>query len=516
MSSTKDLQAVDLVLSVQGLHKSYPGVQALTDIDLDIRKGEIHALVGQNGAGKSTLIRLLSGVEQPDGGRIELEGTPVHFKAPQDSQRLGIHTIYQELSLMPNLSVAENIFLSDLPTGFGATVDWRRARRQAKELLEWLGFNIDVDRRIHSLTIAQQQGVELAKALRHGRAPIILLDEPTATLPPRDVQRLLTILQELQAHGVSLIYISHRLEEVFEICQRITVLRDGQKVGTQDVDQTTPEDIVRQMIGKRLQTSKEGQAVDANETKPRLGTGGDPDRVALSVENLNEETALKDIGFKLHQGEVLGVAGLVGSGQSELAACLFGARERTSGEISVKGHSLKLRGPGDAIRAGIGLIPQDRKTEGLVLGMSVSENLTLPNMSDFSRYSVVSQSRQHQTTHEMANSMNMKINSTTQQVRTLSGGTQQKVVLAKWLVSKAKILIFDEPTRGIDVGAKEEIYELIKSFVQEGGSVLLISSDLAETMMCDRVMVIARGQLVKEFHHEDIDARGDVIADQCY
>lgn len=509
-----------LALSIKGLHKSYPGVRALMDIDLDVRAGEIHALAGQNGAGKSTLIKILSGVEQPDSGTIELGGRTVRFNNPHDSQRAGIFTIYQELSLVPNLSVAENVFLSDLPRGPGRTVSWRSMRAQAREVLEWLGFGVDVNRPVHSLTTAQQQGVELAKALHvartlHGRPPVILLDEPTATLPTQDVERLLEVLRNLQSHGVTLIYISHRLEEVFDVCQRITVLRDGSKVGTYEVDQTTPEDVVRQMIGRNLESSLIGEAMTASE-KPRLGSGGDPERVALSVENLHDGSVLHDISFELHRGEVVGIAGLVGSGQSELAACLFGAREHVSGTVSIDGQPVKLRSPSEAIRAGIGLLPQDRKNQGLVLNMSVADNVTLASLADFSRYSVISRFREQRTARELGRSLNMKMSGTDQRVLTLSGGTQQKVVLAKWLVSKTKTLVFDEPTRGIDIGAKEEIYRLIGEFVRDGGSVLLMSSELAETLMCDRILVIARGRIVGEFSHDEVDPRGDVVIARMY
>lgn len=509
-----------LALSIQGLHKSYPGVRALADINLDIHPGEIHALAGQNGAGKSTLIKILSGVEQPDSGSIELDGRPVRFKKPQDSQRAGIFTIYQELSLVPNLSVAENIFLSDLPREAGVIVRWASMRAQAREALDWLGFGVDVNRPVQSLSTAQQQGVELAKVLHvaktlHGRSPIILLDEPTATLPTQDVERLLEVLRNLQSSGVTVIYISHRLEEAFEVCQRITVLRDGEKVGTYDIDRTTPEEVVRKMIGRNLESSLIGEAMTASE-KPRLGSGGDPSQVVLSVENLRDGSSLHGIDFKLHRGEVVGVAGLVGSGQTELGACLFGARERVSGEISVDGRSAKLRSPSEAIRAGIGLLPQDRKTQGLVLSLSVSDNVTLASLADFSRYSVISRLKERRTARDLGRSLNMKMSGTDQKVLTLSGGTQQKVVLAKWLVSKTKILIFDEPTRGIDVGAKEEIYRLIGEFVRQGGSVLLMSSELAETLLCDRILVIARGQIVGEFLHDEVDPQGDMIVSRCY
>ncbi|MGG2200889.1 MULTISPECIES: sugar ABC transporter ATP-binding protein [Paenibacillus] len=510
----------ELALSLRGLCKSYSGIQVLHRINLDIRRGEIHCLAGQNGAGKSTIIRAVSGVERPDSGTIELEGRPVRFNNPHDSQREGIFTIYQELSLVPGLSIAENIFLSDLPRGAGGVLNWRTMRERAREALEWLGINIDVNQPVSSLTTAQQQGVELAKVLHvaktlHGRPPIILLDEPTATLPAQDVKRLLQVLKSLQKQGVTFIYISHRMDEVFEICQRITVLRDGRKVGTYEVDQTTPADIVRAMIGRNLGGSLLGESLGGGE-KPRYGLGGDPGHVALSVENLHDGSVLHDISFKLHRGEVLGVAGLVGSGQSELAACLFGARERISGKITINGRPTKLRSPSEAIRAGIGLLPQSRKTEGLVLNMSVTENVTMASLSDVSRYSVINRNREEQSARELGLSLNIKMRGPDQKVVNLSGGNQQKVVLAKWLASQTKILIFDEPTRGIDVGAKEEIYKLIGEFVREGGSVLLMSSELPETLMCDRILVIARGRIVGEFLHDEVDPHGDVVIAQCY
>ncbi len=510
----------ELALSLRGLCKLYSGIQVLHDINLDIRRGEIHCLAGQNGAGKSTIIRAVSGVEKPDSGVIELGGRQVRFKNPHDSQREGIFTIYQELSLVPNLSVAENIFLSDLPRGPRGVVNWKTMREQAREALEWLGINIDVNQPVSSLTTAQQQGVELAKVLHvaktlHGRPPIILLDEPTATLPAKDVKRLLEVLKSLQKKGVTLIYISHRMDEVFELCQRITVLRDGRKVGTYDVDKTTPEEIVRKMIGRNLESSLLGESLSGSE-KARYGSGGDPERVALSVENLNDGSALHDISFKLHRGEVLGVAGLVGSGQTELAACLFGDRERISGHITVNGRPVKLRTPSEAIRSGIGLLPQSRKTQGLVLNMSITENVSMASLADVSRYKVISHTKEQQIARELGLSLNLKMTSTEQKVVNLSGGNQQKVVLAKWLASKTQILIFDEPTRGIDVGAKEEIYRLIGEFVRQGGSVLLMSSELPETLMCDRILVMARGRIVGEFSHEEVDPQGDMIVAQCY
>jgi ABC-type sugar transport system ATPase subunit len=505
------------VLEVQGLSKAFPGVQALSDVDWELAPGEVHGLAGQNGAGKSTLIKILSGAQKPDRGTVSIDGGPVTFNNPHEAQAAGIFTIYQELSLVPQLSVAENILLADLPRGRYGGVSWRKMRAKAREALAPLGFDIDVEARTGSLTVAEQQGVELAKAL-HRSARIVLLDEPAATLPPQDVERLLSVLRGLQEHGVSLIYISHRFEEVFEICSRITVLRDGKKVTTVKRDETTPTEIVRAMIGRDLKSSLMGEALLADDQhgRPRLGTGRVNGRVSLAVDGLSDGTAVHDVSLTLRRGEVVGIAGLIGSGQAELAACLFGDRPTTTGSITVDGNQLTLRNARDAIRAGIGLLPESRKAQGLVLGMAVDKNVTLANLAAYSHTAVIDRRRERQAATEMRSALQMKVSSLDQPAVTLSGGNQQKIVLAKWLVSKAKVLIFHEPTRGVDVGAKEEIYDLIRRFVDEGGAALLMSSELAETMMCDRILVLARGRIVGEFDHDEVDAHGDAILSLCH
>jgi ribose transport system ATP-binding protein len=496
-------------LAVSGLTKSYIGVRALRDMTLTFASGEAHAIAGQNGAGKSTLIRMLSGAEQPDSGSIKVFGSPVVIDSPRAAQNAGIVTIFQELSLVPRLSVAENVFMGDLPVKRGAIIDRGHMRREAGKTLQRLGFGIDVDASVGSLGVAQQQAVELAKAL-HRSAKVILLDEPTATLPAPDVKRLISVLKTLCEQGVAIIYISHRFEELYEFCHRVSVLRDGALVGTYDLPGTEPSELMRAMIGRALRTSVLGRSLEESGARPRLGTGAAKDTL-LSVEGLHDETILRDIDFDLRRGEVLGVAGLVGSGQTELAGCLFGARERAAGQISIEGRALKLDSPRDAIRNGIGLLPQDRKHQGFVHHMSVTHNMTLASLRGFSRYMVLKKNAERQLAQDMIRMLVMRSVVPEKAVGTLSGGTQQKVIFAKWLVSTAKILIFDEPTRGIDVGAKEEIYELITRFVREGGSVLMFSSELPEVMMCDRVLVIARGRLVGDLKHEDIDHHGDAI-----
>ncbi len=366
-------------------------------------------------------------------------------------------------------------------------------RREAGKTLEWLGFGIDVDAPVGSLGVAQQQAVELAKAL-HRSAKVILLDEPTATLPAPDVKRLISVLKTLCDRGVTIIYISHRFEELYEFCHRVSVLRDGALVGTYDLPGTEPAVLMRAMIGRALKTSILGRSLEESGERPRLGTGT-PSETLLSVRGLCDQSILRDISFDLKRGEVLGVAGLVGSGQTELASCLFGATERTSGEVSIGGRALRLDSPRDAIRNGIGLLPQDRKHQGFVHRMSVTHNMTLASLPGFSRYTVLKKKRERGLAQDMIQKLSMRSVVPEKAVGALSGGTQQKVIFAKWLVSTAKILLFDEPTRGIDVGAKEEIYELITRFIREGGSVLMFSSELPEVMMCDRVLVMARGRI---------------------
>jgi ABC-type sugar transport system ATPase subunit len=499
----------ELTLAVSGLTKSYVGVRALRDMSLTFKRGEAHAIAGQNGAGKSTFIRMLSGAEQPDAGTIEVLGAPVVIDSPQAAQNAGIVTIYQELSLVPGLSVAENVFMGDLPLTGRVVIDRRTMRREARRTLDWLGFAIDVDASAGSLGVAQQQAVELAKAL-HRSAKVILLDEPTATLPAPDVKRLISVLKTLCDRGVTIIYISHRFEELYEFCHRVSVLRDGALVGTYDLPGTAHAVLMRAMIGRALKTSILGRSLEESGDRPRLGTGTASETL-LAVKGLQDQSILRDITFDLRRGEVLGVAGLVGSGQTELAACLFGAQERVAGEISLEGRALKLDSPRDAIRHGIGLLPQDRKHQGFVHHMSVTHNMTLASLSGFSRYTVLVKDRERRLAQDMIKTLGMRSVVPDKAVGTLSGGTQQKVIFAKWLASTAKILLFDEPTRGIDVGAKEEIYELITQFVRQGGSVLMFTSELPEVMMCDRVLVIARGRLVGNLKHEEIDAHGDAI-----
>jgi ribose transport system ATP-binding protein len=499
------------VLRVSGITKGYLGVQALKGVDLTVARGSIHALAGQNGAGKSTLVKILSGAEVPDGGTISVGGQPVRLRSPQDAQAAGIQTIYQELSLVPQLSVAENILLGQLPRKAFPGIDWPTMRRRAEEALERVGFALDVREPVGNYSVAEQQGVELAKAL-HKDARVILLDEPTSALPPPDVERLFRVLKSLAEQGVTMLYISHRMDELYELCDAVSVLRDGRLAQTFTTAGSTPAQVVSAMVGKDLEGSL-AEAALSGERSPRLGPGH-TDMVLMSVRGLTESQKLHDISFDLHEGEVLGVAGLVGSGQSELAGALAGARRRDGGTVTVGGRPLRLASPREAIKAGIGLLPQDRKAHGFVPEMSVAANITLASLPMFSRLSVRSDRRERAAARRLADRLDMKISSVAQPMKTLSGGTQQKAILARWLVRSARILVCDEPTRGVDVEAKEDMYELIRDFARDGGTVIIASSEISEAMMCDRVLVMAGGRVVAELDHDDIDPHGEAIIER--
>jgi ribose transport system ATP-binding protein len=498
-------------LELEGITKSYPGVKALKGVSFSVGRGSIHALAGQNGAGKSTLVKILSGAESPDSGSIRLGGELQRFRDPMDAQQAGIHTIYQELSLVPSLSVAENIFLGQLPLRGGAAVDWQRMQAQARAALDRVGFDLDVRRPVGSYSTAEQQAVELAKAL-HKDARVLLLDEPTSTLPMPDVERLFTVLRSLSEQGVTLLYISHRMDELYSLCDAVTVLRDGVNAADLKTANSKPADVVTAMVGKSL----EGSIADAalrGERSPRLGPGP-RENVILSTRGLSEHGSVDQVSFELREGEVLGLSGLIGSGQSELAGLIAGSRRRTSGEMSVDGQAVEFRAPRDAIRRGIGLLPQDRKAAGFIPDMGVAGNITLASLPQFSRLSVIQSRRERSTAADMVDRLGMKVSGVTQPLKTLSGGTQQKAILARWLVRQSRILVCDEPTRGVDVGAKEDMYELIREFAQAGGTVVVASSEITEAMMCDRVLVMARGRVVAELDHDDIDPAGNAILER--
>lgn len=478
----------EVLLEMRGIGKNFPGVKALSNVDFSIRKSEIIALCGENGAGKSTMMKILSGIYKPDEGEILFEGKAVHITKPDVAQKLGIAIIHQELSLVPELTVAENIYIGDYPQKFPGVVDWRKMRSNAQAVLEEMGFKMDVDQRVGDLGIAKQQIVEIAKALRK-KAKVVILDEPTAPLANQDVDQLIDLVLKLRSEGLGIVYISHRLPEVFQISDRVTVLKDGQVVATRDTNNLDRDQLIKLMVGRDV-------------LKMRMGSIANKERKVLSVSDLCTPTLLKDINFDLFEGEVLGIAGLVGSGRTELVRAIFGA-DPCSAKMNLFGKPFAVKSPRDAIRKGIALLPEDRKHQGLVLGMTALENMTISGLDNFSKFGVVNRRKEQDDGNMLVKKLQVRVSGLSQETRTLSGGNQQKLIIARWLYKNVKVLIFDEPTRGIDVGAKAEIYNLINEFVKGGGSVIVISSELPEVLMCDRVLVMSGGKIVKEIAHED-------------
>ncbi|MER5420602.1 sugar ABC transporter ATP-binding protein [Streptosporangium roseum] len=473
----------DEILRVEGLRKEFPGVVALDGVDFTLRAGEVHVLLGENGAGKSTLIKMLSGAYHPDGGRILVDGAPAEIRTASDAQRLGIATIYQEFNLVPQLTVGENLALGRPPRRFGF-VDTGRMHEQAGELLRRVGVDVDPRTPVARLGIARMQMVEIAKALGLN-ARVLIMDEPTAVLTTTEVERLFGIVRQLRDQGVAIVFITHHLEEIPQIGDRVTVLRDGSSVA--EVPATTPEDeLVRLMVGR---------PIDQQYPREPAAPGGP----LLQVRGLRREGEFADVSFEVRAGEVVGLAGLVGAGRTEVARSIFGADAYDSGEVLVNGRPLARGDVHAAMEAGLGLVPEDRKGQGLVLGADVGENLGLVTLRRSSRGGFVDRQGQRRAAAEVARQLGVRMSGLGQEVRTLSGGNQQKIVIGKWLLAKASVLILDEPTRGVDVGAKVEIYQLINSLTASGHAVLMISSDLPEILgMSDRVLVMARGRLVGE------------------
>jgi ribose transport system ATP-binding protein len=481
------------VLQMRGMSKRYPGARALNGASLEVRRGEVHVVVGENGAGKSTLMKILSGAVRADAGEILLDGHRVDLDSPLRARKLGISTIYQELSLVPHLSVAENIFLGKTPTWWGGVVDSRRMRQDARRILDALGVSIDCDAPVHSLRLAQQQMVEVARALSDN-ARILVMDEPTSALSQREVEQLFATIARVTSNGVAVIYISHRMDEVFRIGHRVTVLRDGSHVATRDIDDVRAAELVRLMANREV-----------SEQYPRRRHARGEE--LLRVDRL-DGGGLKEISLTLHRGEILGVAGLVGAGRTRLARAIVGADPVGERRIVVRGAAEQIESPADAVRAGIGFLPEDRKQQGLVLPLSVERNISISHLSALARFGVVNHPKEHDEAESAIASLRIRTPGPDQLVLNLSGGNQQKVVLAKWLAAHADILIFDEPTRGIDVAARQDIYLLMNQLVENGAGLIMISSDLPEVLgMSDRILVMRGGRVIRELAaHEATDA----------
>ena len=474
------------VLEMRHIRKTFPGVLALDDVDFELRRGEVHILLGENGAGKSTLMKILSGAYQKSDGQIVLDGALVEIKNPKHAQTLGISTIYQEFNLISHLPIGENIFLGREPVRFPGLIDQRAILQEAKSALSSLGLTLDSRRLVKDLRVAEQQMVEVAKALSLD-ARILIMDEPTAALTEHEIAELFATIRRLKEKGVAIVYISHRMEELFEIGDRVTVLRDGRSVGTYDVREMSKSELIRLMVNRELK-----------ELFPKEhATRG---REVLRVESLSTKSGLKDISFSLHQGEVLGIAGLLGAGRTELARAIFGLDKISSGSIYVKGVAQNMSSPRSAIKSGIGFLTEDRKSQGLVLPLSVVRNLCLSSVDKFSRWGIMNPREERQAAGRYVEELRIKTPSLDQKVVFLSGGNQQKVVLSKWLCSQAEVFIFDEPTRGVDVGAKAEIYQLMNRLTASGVAIMMISSELLEILgMSDRVIVMRGGRIAGEF-----------------
>ena len=474
------------LLAVRGVKKSFPGVQALCGVDLTLQRGEVLALLGENGAGKSTLMRIIGGAQRPDAGTLEIEGRPVRFSSPQEARRAGIAVIYQEFNLVPALTAAENIFLGQEPGRFGF-IDRGSERRRAAELLARLGVTLDLDTRCDRISIAQQQLVEIARALASD-ARLLIMDEPTAALSSHESERLFAIIAELKARGLGIIYISHRLEEVSRIADRVSVMRDGANVAERPIAEITRSQMIEFMVGRELKEEF---------PKRSVVIGG----VLLTVRDLSRPPMVNDFMLRLRAGELVAVTGLVGSGRTEAARLIFGADRRAAGEIRRGRRPVKVRGPRDAIAAGIGLLPEDRKLQGLILQHSVKLNFALPNLSWISSFGFIRRRRELRYLRRYIDSLRIKIPDHDEPVGNLSGGNQQKVVLAKWLARDCEVLIFDEPTRGVDVGAKVEIYQLMNELLARGKAILMISSEIPEVIgMADRILVMRDGRITGEIN----------------
>ncbi|EKV56198.1 sugar ABC transporter ATP-binding protein [Brachyspira hampsonii] len=477
----------NVILKMTGIEKRFKGVYALKNFNFSLIQGEILALIGENGAGKSTLMKILSGIYKKDAGSIEYFGEPLEVSGPKEAEEKGISIVHQELNLMNHLTVAQNIFIGHEPLNKFGLIDDKLMIKRAKKIFEGMNVDINPSAKIGSLTVGKQQLVEIAKALTHN-SKILILDEPTAALTESETKELFRIIKDLQITGVSIVYISHRLDELFILSDRITVIRDGEYIDTKMTKETNKDEIVNLMVGRVIYETPKTESKVPKDAKE-----------ILRVENLVVPGVVKDVSFSLKEGEILGFAGLMGAGRTETARAIFGADKFESGRIFVEGNEISVKSPVDAIKSGIGYLSEDRKRYGLALGLPVFENMMMGNYDKFSNMLMVQNSKVRDISEKEVQSLNIKTPSINQLVKNLSGGNQQKVVIANWLIKECKVLIFDEPTRGIDVGARSEIYNLMEQLVSMGKSIIMISSDLVEILrMSDRILVMSEGKKTGE------------------
>lgn len=469
-------------IEMKGINKAFGSNQVLHDAGFVLEDGEVHALMGENGAGKSTLMKILTGVYKKDAGTITIDGKEVNFKNPQEAEKAGIVFIYQELNVLYDLTVEENLFMGKEITKFFGICDNKAMRAKAQEVMEKMGVNIPVDAVMSDLSVGQQQMVEICKALMVD-AKVLIMDEPTAALTERETESLFKVMKSLREKDVSIVYISHRMEEIFELCDRITILRDGSYIGTEKISEIDMDGVVRMMIGREI-----GERFPKRDVK--IGN------VVLRVEGLTREGIFHDVSFDVRAGEVLGVAGLMGAGRTEIMRAIFGCIPKDQGNIYIEGQKVRIKNPEQAIKAGIGFITEDRKTEGLLLEKSISDNIEIANLKTVSQKGVLSRKKEKDLVKKEIEEFHIKCFGPWHECNNLSGGNQQKVVLAKWIATNPKILILDEPTRGVDIGAKKEIYNVINQMAAQGVAVVMVSSELPEVLgMSDRIMVVREGEV---------------------
>lgn len=476
----------EVILTMKGIDKTFPGVRALDHVDFEVRKGEVHALMGENGAGKSTLMKVLTGIYTKDAGTIVYEGKEVEFHSPREAQQAGIVIVHQELNMMGHLTVAQNIFIGREPRS-GLFIRDAAMNTEARKLFAQLNIDIDPRETMSNLTVAKQQMCEIAKAISH-EAKVIIFDEPTAALTDSEIEQLFVIIRDLRVKGYGIVYISHRMDEIKKITDRVSVMRDGQYIGTLVTEECTKEDIINMMVGRVIYED------------PKTESHCPPDApVVLKVEHLNAGRMVQDVSFELRKGEILGFAGLVGAGRTETARALFGADPKQSGDITINGKKVVINSPKDAVEAGMSYLSEDRKRFGIVLKKNIIENSTLATLGEYMNGMFINKPKEEQVTQKYVDLLKTKTPSIDQLVMNLSGGNQQKVVIAKWLVNNSQIMIFDEPTRGIDVGAKQEIYELMNQLAQSGKAIIMISSEMTEILrMSDRIVVMCEGRKTGE------------------
>jgi len=484
--------AAQKVLEMKNITKTFPGVKALDKVNFSLKKGEVHALLGENGAGKSTLMKVLNGIHQRDEGEIILRGEAVEFKNTKEAQNAGLAIIHQELELIPHLNVAENIFLGREEKK-GVFINYKKLYQQTEEVLDMLGVNIDPKAKINDLNIGSQQMVEIAKAVSQN-ADILVMDEPTSSLTNQEIEILFELIERLKKQDISIVYISHRLEEVFEICDRVTVLRDGEFVGEVETTETDEDQLINMMVGRTIE-----------ERFPEMKFN--PGEEILRVDNLSVTDKVINASFSLHKGEILGVAGLMGSGRTELAKAVFGVYKEQKGDIYYREEKIKINSPSDALNKGISYLSEDRKEEGLILGLTVADNISISILqTSLNGRIFIDSAAESELAKKYIKDLNIKTPSEKQLVKNLSGGNQQKVVISKLLSIKPEVVIFDEPTRGIDVGAKREIYNLMQDLVDEGVAVILISSELPEVLnLSNRILVMHEKELMGELDAADAD-----------